>query len=383
MMRYLPFSLEQGSTRPCASIDCDIESPPAVFYGDAEESTGALVSGQVVLIVEDDVILANKLAATLNRHSFQRRPYHHSCLDCQHQCFEIGAWNFLSHPVMLRRGRHWFPFSILIPGNLPTTLDSPNLNVNYESKVAVRVAKTGTTGPALWSSLKFKKSLVIKRSLPEAFPVHPVIEFSPTMIKASIDCRSTIYPAEHNRVTLRLDGLADGDNAAQAINFWRPRRLTWALHEIITTSSPACPRHRPETVTQTGQLGLTYTDVRILGSKDVYRGWRCTYDGIKGAADIEFDYTVTKGNEIQYACDTRTPDGTEIRHLLEIEVVANKESAPVGKPLLVEQTGTFRSLKLRRNITLTEHPGSGISWDNEVPPIYQDIAAGPPAYSTK
>lgn len=297
MMRYPPFSLERGSTRPCVSINCDIESSPAVFYGNTEESTGAFVSGQVVLIVEDNVVLANKLVASLSRHAFQTRPYHQSCLDCQHQCFEIGAWDFLSRTVMLRKGRHWFPFSIPIPGNLPTTLETPNLNVSYEFKAAFRVAKTGTEGSALWSHLQFKKSFVIKRSLPEAFPVHPVVDFPPTMVKASVGCRPTIYPAEHNHVTLKLEGLVDGDNAAQAINFWRPRKLTWAFHEIITTVSPACPRHRHETVDQRGQPGSTHTIVRILASNDVYGGWRCSYDGIEGTADIEFHYGVTKSEK--------------------------------------------------------------------------------------
>jgi arrestin-related trafficking adapter 1 len=82
----------------------------------------------------------------------------------------------------------------------------------------------------------------------------------------------------------------------------------------------------------------------------------------------------------KYACDTKCRDGTEVTHQLMVEMVVSQEWAPVNKPGLVTHTGVGRILRMHFGTILTERPGIGISWDNEAPPIYQDVPPSPPAY---
>lgn len=64
-----------------------------------------------------------------------------------------------------------------------------------------------------------------------------------------------------------------------------------------------------------------------------------------------------------------------------VEMVVSQEWAPANKPSMVTQTGVGRILRMHFNDILTERRGIGISWDNEAPPIYQDVPPSPPSYS--
>jgi len=70
-----------------------------------------------------------------------------------------------------------------------------------------------------------------------------------------------------------------------------------------------------------------------------------------------------------------------VTHQLVVEMVVSQEWAPVNKPSLVTHTGVGRILRMHFGTILTERAGIGISWDNEAPPIYQDVPPSPPAYS--
>jgi arrestin-related trafficking adapter 1 len=87
-----------------ASLDWKIESPPIIFYGDAENSTGALVSGQLFLTVREEVLEVESFEASLNIRITQKRPFHTHCPECSNQYTELKRWTFLSHPTTLNRG---------------------------------------------------------------------------------------------------------------------------------------------------------------------------------------------------------------------------------------------------------------------------------------
>jgi len=70
-----------------------------------------------------------------------------------------------------------------------------------------------------------------------------------------------------------------------------------------------------------------------------------------------------------------------VTHQLIVEMVVSQEWAPVNKPSLVTHTGVGRILRMHFGTILTERAGIGISWDNEAPPVYQDVPPSPPAYS--
>jgi arrestin-related trafficking adapter 1 len=73
-------------------------------------------------------------------------------------------------------------------------------------------------------------------------------------------------------------------------------------------------------------------------------------------------------------------DGTEVSHILIVEMIVAEEFAPIKKPTQVTPTGAARVLRMHFNITVTERSGLGISWDEEQPPLYENVPASPPAY---
>jgi hypothetical protein len=150
--------------RSPASLDWKLESPPIVFYGDAESSTGALVSGQLFLnVMEEEGYEFESFNATLSVHVTQKRPFVAHCHDCSTQVTELKRWTFLERPLLLAKGQHAFPFSILLEGHLPTTLDGSLVSISYQFKAEATPKPTTSSHPVI----KLEKTLDVKRVLLE------------------------------------------------------------------------------------------------------------------------------------------------------------------------------------------------------------------------
>ena len=68
--------------------------------------------------------------------------------------------------------------------------------------------------------------------------------------------------------------------------------------------------------------------------------------------------------------------------LVVIEMVVAEEWAPLKKLSQATPTGAARVLRTQFHLVLTERSGMGISWDEEQPPLYEDVPASPPTYIT-
>lgn len=363
-----------------ATLDWKLESPPIVFYGDAESSTGALVSGQLYLhVTEEDGHDFESFNATLSIHVTQKRPFVAHCHDCSTQVTELKRWVFLEKPLHLAKGQHAFPFSILLEGHLPTTLEGAVVSISYHFKAEAISAGSSH------SSVKFEKTLDVKRVLMEhETPHHSVRVFPPTNIKASVHYPQVIHPIGNNTLSLRLDGLSKHIPKPDTIEYWRLKKLTWRLEETAKTIAPACAKHAPKESadsdeTQAHKKGLLRTDTRVIGEKTLFSGWKSNYSSVSDSSvEIELDYHLSKG--AKYNCNAKSRDGTEVTHQLMVEMVVSQEYAQVGKPNLVTQTGVGRILRMHFATVLTDRAGLGISWDNEAPPVYQDVPPSPPSY---
>ncbi|POR35606.1 Uncharacterized protein TPAR_04190 [Tolypocladium paradoxum] len=387
----LPFGRSNGTVR----LDWRVESPPLVFYGTPEESTGALLSGQMFLDVAGGAVDVDSFVATLTLRVTHKRPYQGHCADCQTQDTELRSWRLLAHPATLFAGRHPFPFSALLEGHLPASMDSPVLSMAYEFRAEAMVVRNA--GPAAASLLKLHVDLplVVKRSLPEPlYPHNSVRVFPPTNVKACAYYGSVIHPTGNNTLTLKLDGLVTPNPRARTLDLWRLKKVTWRLEETIKAIAPACARHALSAMTVMTEEGVAArkgayrSETRVIGEHVMEDGWKSDYSGNDGTVDMEFDYTalnpparpMASSSAAKYACDTKTQDGTEVTHTLLLELVVSKERAPEGKPQLATQTGTGRLLRMRFAVALTEFSGLGVSWDNEAPPVYQDVPPSPPGY---
>jgi len=62
-------------------------------------------------------------------------------------------------------------------------------------------------------------------------------------------------------------------------------------------------------------------------------------------------------------------------------MVVSEEWAPLRKLNQPTPTGSARVLRTQFNLVVTERGGMGISWDEEQPPMYEDVPASPPGYA--
>jgi hypothetical protein len=388
----LPFGRSSRDTHEhaSASLEWTIESPPIIFYGDAETSTGALVSGQLFLDVKEEWIEIDSFEAALNIHVVQKRPFQNHCPECTNQFTELKKWKFLRQPATLPKGIHQYPFSILLGGHLPPSMDTPLMTISYEFKAEAITSRSPTASAGTCAPVKLEKVLDVKRSLPEPdSPHHSVRVFPPTNIKAAAEYDQLVHPTSKHTMTLRMDGLTTTNFANNTTEYWKLKKISWKLEESIKTIAPACERHVPAdpasaNAEETPKKGLQRVETRVLGDRAHFDGWKADYSN-DGTVEFEFDYGVMPHRHLvhagpRYACDSKSRDGTEVSHTLLVEMVVSKEWSPIGKPHLTTQTGTGRILRMHYALSVSEFPGLGVSWDNEAPPLYQDVPPSPPTY---
>jgi len=260
-------------------------------------------------------------------------------------------------------------------------MDGPLVVIAYD----FRAEATPKAHGIVQSPIRLDKTLDVKRSLPASeLPHHSVRVFPPTNIKASAHYPHVIHPVGANTLTLKLDGISRHNAKVGTVEYWKLKKLTWRLEETARTIAPACGRHSPKLgdnpEQQQQKKGVIRTETRVIGEKTMFSGWKSNYmSTTDSSVELELEYNLAK--HAKFACDTKCRDGTEITHQLMVEMVVSQEWAPVNKPALVTHTGVGRILRMHFGTILTERAGIGISWDNEAPPIYQDVPPSPPAYS--
>ncbi|KAI0138667.1 hypothetical protein F4776DRAFT_654375 [Hypoxylon sp. NC0597] len=366
-------SSKEQQVNPYASLDWKIESPPAVMHGEPENSTGALVSGQLLLDVKEDDFEVENFSGKLEIHVIHKRPFTSHCHNCANQTTEVKTWTFLSEPTILSKRIHEFPFSVLLGGHLPASTDNPLVTIRYDFSAEV----TPRTGPVI----KLAKNIDVKRSVqvPEQ-PHHSIRIFPPTNIAASVHFSQVIHPISTNTFTLRLDGIVKHNVDAKSVEYWKLKRLSWKLEENMVTVAPACEKHSPKDP-ETGlptKKGLKRTDARTIAHADMHSGWKSDYSP---SGCIEMEIQCALPPNAKAACDLKSEDGTEVTHQLVVEMVVVQEYAPTAHPKHITPTGVARILRMHFGVVITERAGLGVSWDNEAPPIYQDVPPSPPSYS--
>ena len=277
----------------------------------------------------------------------------------------------------------------MLGGHLPASTETQLMIISYEFKAEALVARSPSSSSGSCAPIRMDRVLEVKRSLPEPeVPHHSVRVFPPTNIKASAHYDQVLHPTGKHSMSLRLDGLVTSNAGNNTTEVWKLKKLAWRLEETVKTIAPACEKHAPTTggpAAPGTRKGLARSETRTLGEKTSFDGWKADYTG-DGLVELEFNYGVHLHKLLghvthpHYACDSKSQDGTEVSHTLMIEMVVSKEFAPVGKPHMLTQTGTGRILRMHYQVSMTEFPGLGVSWDNEAPPLYQDVPPSPPTY---
>ncbi|KAI3336967.1 hypothetical protein HD806DRAFT_475297 [Xylariaceae sp. AK1471] len=371
------------SQNPNASLDWKIESAPAVMHGSPEESTGALVSGQLLLCVKEEGFEVENLEAKLEIHVTHKKPFNGHCHDCANQRTELKRWSFLSESTALTQRTHEFPFSVLLEGHLPATTDNHLLSIQYAFTAEARLRDGGLP-------LKMSRTIDVRRSLPvPETPHHSLRIFPPTNITASVHYDAVVHPHTTSNFTLQLDGIGKHNANARSVEYWKLKRLSWKLEEIVSTVAPACQKHAPKVLqgSDTGEngnetkKGAARSDTRVIAHADMHSGWKADYHSADGSIEAEISYHTNGSSSRPVSCDVRGRDGTELTHRLVVEMVVAQEYVPLAHTRHVTPTGIARILRMNFGVIITERAGLGVSWDNEAPPIYQDVPPSPPSYA--
>src|SRR5262249_3884829 len=61
-------------------------------------------------------------------------------------------------------------------------------------------------------------------------------------------------------------------------------------------------------------------------------------------------------------------------------LIVAEEFCPSRNTKHASPTGAARVLRMLFHLNVTERSGQGISWDEEMPPVYGDVPASPPGY---
>jgi hypothetical protein len=346
-----------------ASLNMNVESPPIVFYNSPQTSTGAIFSGQLMINVHDPYITVEKFEMRLLAICNTKKPVAQHCTECSTQTTEVHKWEFLTHPVSLRHGPHNFPFTHLLPGNLPATTHGSLASVDYYLS-AVATTSLG--------KITYKRNLDIKRAIFPGAEKHSIRIFPPTNLTASVKLPPVIHPIGDFPIEMRLSGIVQNKSDSQTR--WRLRKLNWRIEETQKFVAPACSKH----VAKVGGegKGVLHEDVRAIANEEVKTGWKTDFD--KGEIDVEFPAACNVN--LKPLCDMESTNGMSVKHSLIIEMVVAEEWAPLKKLNQATPTGAARVLRTQFHVVLTERSGMGIAWDEEQPPLYEDVPISPPTY---
>lgn len=241
--------------------------------------------------------------------------------------------------------------------------------------------------PASGQLLTLDKFLNIKRAIHATdVPRQSVRIFPPTNLAAHVELPPVIHPIGGFNVAFRLDGIIKRNTDTQTQTHWKLKRLTWRIDETQKAISPACAKHASklgkatETAGDAAKKGIAHSDVRSIGSEELKSGWKCDYNSTAGEGRIEAEFQASINPSTSPLCDIKAEDGTEVSHVLIVEMIVAEEFAPIRNVERVTPTGAARVLRMHFNVTVTERGGLGISWDEEQPPTYADVPVSPPAY---
>ena len=246
----------------------------------------------------------------------------------------------------------------------------------------IEYALRATLTPKTGEPIKLVRTLNVKRAIyPSETPRHSIRIFPPTNITATCSLPAVIHPIGETNVHMRMDGVIKRNSDSKTAVQWKLKRLTWRLDETQKTTSPACPKHIAKAANQeTAKKGIQHQDVKTLAMDEVKTGWKADYSGADGTVEIEFPLAIPAHS--RPICGMKASDGTSIAHILVVEMIVAEEFVPAKKGGQVSPTGAARVLRMHFNVTITERAGLGISWDEEQPPLYENVPASPPAYIT-
>ncbi|KLJ09416.1 hypothetical protein EMPG_15186 [Blastomyces silverae] len=354
---------------PPVNLDITIESPPLVLYGSPSRSTGALMSGRLLLSVSDvqGQITLKALRMCLTRKVSTKRPVSKDCPACKSQTEELTSWEFLTEPAYLKSGIHDYPFSYLFAGNLQATTQGSLGAVSYNLS-AYAVTTSG-------EELCLNRPIKIKRAVMPGPDKSSMRIFPPTNLMGRAILPSVVHPIGNFPIQFTLCGVVERKEEGHIR--WRLRKTMWRIEEHQRIVSHVCPKHTHKVAEG---KGILHQSTRIIGHGEQRSGWKSDFDTIGGEIHIEFEANIRPGANPLCHLSPTPEGGLEVKHDLVMEQIVAEEYCPENNVKFLTPTGAARVLRMVFPLHVTERGGLGISWDEEMPPVYDDVPASPPGY---
>ena len=349
-----------------AKLSMFMESPPVLMLGPPGQSVGSIISGRLQVTPNIGECILETVAMYLECSTHTKRPVQDRCRECMNVVTDLYEWHFLTKPKIFNAqdGMQELPFSHLIPGKLPATTHGTIGSIDYSLHVKA-LASDGQT-------IEFRREIQLRRALFPGQDKNSVRIFPPTELTLNVTLPSIIHPIGEFPVTCRMTGMITKQDSYQTR--WRLRKLTWRIEESETMVSPACSKHANK-VGGEGK-GVQHEHTREIGNEELKQGWKTDFD--KGEVEGEFMAAVNPNTKPQ--CGMQAQNGLKISHNLILELVIAEEWSQNKKPLSATPTGAARVLRTQFSLNVTERAGMGLSWDDEMPPPYEDVPASPPHY---
>jgi hypothetical protein len=370
--RYLTQSPRGVTPAKPGRFEMIIESPPLVMYGNATNSTGALLSGRLSLVVEDPTseLRLEEFNMVLKATVQTKKPISKECRDCIEKTDVLKSWTFLSEPKTFHKGQdNQFPFSFLFPGNLPATTHSQLASIQYS------LLATGVTSHGEKIILTYP--LTLQRAIQPGPDKSSIRIFPPTNLTGRVQLPPVVYPIGTFPVTMSLSGVVEKKGESQTR--WRLRKLSWRVEEHSKVISNPCPKHTHKV---SEGKSILHSETRILGNDELKGGWKTDFDTVGGEIHMEFEASLATRSNHKATCDVESRAGVEVKHNLVLELIVAEEFCPNKNTQLITPTGAARVLRMQFALVVTERAGMGISWDEEMPPMYEDVPASPPGYGS-
>jgi len=152
----------------------------------------------------------------------------------------------------------------------------------------------------------------------------------------------------------------------------------WRIEEHQKVVSLACPKH---TYKLGGEgKGMLHQESRMVGHGEEKNGWKTDFDTAGGEITMEFEASVRPNSSPMCDLPPAKNGSLEVKHNLVLELIVAEEFCSNRSNKLATPTGAARVLRMLFHLNLTERSGQGVSWDEEMPPVYGDVPASPPGY---
>lgn len=367
-------SASSPGLRPQAAgnFEMIMESPPAILHGSMAYSSGALISGRLKFNVEDpsgEVVLDN-FNMVLQVTTTTKKPVGKECRDCAIKVETLKEWKFLSEPKSFLKMRdNQFPWSCMLDGRYPATTQAQLGSISY----ALNVHAT----TALGEKVEFTHPLQVYRAIPPSPEKSSIRIFPPTNLTGRVTMAPVVHPIGKIPVQMTLSGIVEKKDQSQTR--WRLKKMMWRIEEHCKVKSTPCSKHKAKV---TDGKAIQHTDSRQLGNDELKTGWKTDFDTVGGEIAMDFEISMATKPSHKVTCDVDSQSGLEVKHNLIIELIVAEEFVPNKNTNLITPTGAARVLRMQFALHVTQRAGMGISWDDEMPPMYEDVPPSPPGYGS-